>query len=111
LELGHVELLEWLRRRLRHVDVRSRKATTRRREPPAANPAIAGMDSRIEDVEVALEDDFGIWVTTVEAAWIVVEATDGGDPVAAAMDVPVRVYDVRIADVESALNTVGSEVL
>lgn len=92
------------------MNVRSRRAATRR-EPPAPIPAIAGMDSWIEDVEVALEDIFGIVVTTVEAAWIVVEATDGGDPVAAAMDVPVRVYDVGTADVESALIVVGSEVL
>lgn len=93
------------------MNVRSREAATRRRNAPPAIPAIVGMESWIEDDEVALEEDFGIGVTTVEAAWIVVEATDGGDPVAAAMDVPVRVYDVWMVDVKSALIVVGSEVL
>lgn len=113
-ESGHCEGGEWVRRR-RLVQVYARKmaAAMRRRAPPAAIPAIAGMESWVDDVDVdaAAGEAVGMGVTTEEATWIVVEATVGGVPVAAAMDVPVRVYDVGISDVESALMVVGSEVL
>jgi hypothetical protein len=85
----------------------------RRRAAPAAMPAMAGMESWVEGVgvDVAVEEAVGIGVTAVEATWMVVEETEGGGPVAAAMDVPVRVYDVCTVDAESALMAVGSEVL
>lgn len=82
------------------------------REAPATMPAIAGMEICGEDVDddVVVEEAVGIGVVPVEAMWIVVEDTDGGGPVAAAMDVAVRVYDVCTVDAESALMVVGSEV-
>lgn len=89
----------------------SMMAAMTRKAPPAAIPARAGTDNVVADVAAAVADAVAVGLATVEATWIVVEATGGGDPVASTIDVSARVYDVCTADVEPALIVVGSGVL
>lgn len=58
-----------------------------------------------------MADGDAVGVASVEATCIVVEATEGGDPVATAIAVSVMVYDVCTSEVDFASIVIDSEVL